>query len=72
MVPSGQSSFTGEEPASSNNSGGSVWKGQSWYPVLLGMLFDYPRQLPRNRDTFQIIGDSKGGPGGAMAPPPKK
>ena len=31
-----------------------VWKGQSWYTVLLGMLFDYPRQLPRNRGTFQI------------------
>ena len=25
-----------------------VWKGQPWYPVLLGMLFDYPRQLPCN------------------------
>ena len=30
-----------------------VWKGQPWYPVLLGTLFDYPRQLPHNRDTFQ-------------------
>ena len=30
-----------------------VWNGQLWYPVLLGMLFDYLRQLPRNRDTFQ-------------------
>jgi len=30
-----------------------VWKGQPWYPVLLQMLFDYPRQLPRNQEVFQ-------------------
>ena len=30
-----------------------VWKGQLWYPVLLGMLWDFPRQLPRTVDLFQ-------------------
>ena len=25
-----------------------VWKSQPWYPVLLGMLVDYPRLLPRD------------------------
>jgi len=30
-----------------------VWKGQPWYPVLLGMLWDFPRQLPRTVDLFQ-------------------
>jgi len=30
-----------------------VWKGQPWYPVLLEMLYDYPRQLPRTPSLFQ-------------------
>lgn len=30
-----------------------VWKGQPWYPVLLGLLHNYPRQLPRSLDLFQ-------------------
>ena len=30
-----------------------VWKGQPWYPVLLGMLYSYPRQLPRLPSLFQ-------------------
>ena len=29
-----------------------VWKGQSWYPVLLEMLYDYPQQLPRTLNVF--------------------
>ena len=34
-----------------------VWKGQPWYPVLLGMLYDYPRQLPRSLSLFQQMSD---------------
>jgi len=30
-----------------------LWKGQPWYPVLLGMLYDYPRLLPRTMSLFQ-------------------
>ena len=30
-----------------------VWKGQSWYPVLLEMLYDYPQQLPHTLNLFQ-------------------
>ena len=30
-----------------------VWKGQSLYPVLLEMLYDYPQQLPCTLSLFQ-------------------
>ena len=30
-----------------------VWKGQPWYPVLLGMLYNYPRQLPQSPSLLQ-------------------
>ena len=23
-----------------------IWRGQPWFPVLLGMLIDYPRRIP--------------------------
>ena len=29
-----------------------VWKSQPWYPVLLGMLVDYPRLLPRDSQVM--------------------
>ena len=29
-----------------------VWRGQSWYPVLLEMLWDYPRWIPPSQDPF--------------------
>ena len=31
-----------------------VWRGQPWYPVLLEMLWDYPRLLPQLPDLFQM------------------
>ena len=31
-----------------------VWKGQPWYPMLLGMLYDYPQQLPRTLSVVQL------------------
>lgn len=37
-----------------------VWRGQPWYPVLLGMLYDYPRQLPRSPSLFQWLPSDKG------------
>ena len=30
-----------------------VWKGQSWYPVLLGILWEYPGQIPLLHNLFQ-------------------
>ena len=29
-----------------------VWKSQPWYPVLMGMLVDYPRLLPRDSQVM--------------------
>ena len=37
-----------------------VWRGQPWYPVLLGILYDYPRQLPRSPSLFQWLPSDKG------------
>ena len=31
-----------------------IWRGQPWYPVLLEMLWDYPRLLPQLPDLFQM------------------
>ena len=30
-----------------------VWKGQPWYPVLLGMLWEFPRQISPFPDLIQ-------------------
>ena len=30
-----------------------VWRGQPWYPVLLGMLYDFPQQLPWLSENIQ-------------------
>ena len=30
-----------------------VWRGQPWYPVLLGMPYNYTRQLPCLLSLFQ-------------------
>ena len=30
----------------------SVWKGQPWYPVLLGMLWEFPRRIPTLPDLI--------------------
>ena len=34
-----------------------VWKGQPWYPALLEMLFDFPRQLPCTHRLIQWKAD---------------
>ena len=31
-----------------------IWKGQPWYPVLMEMLWDFPRLLPQVPDLFQM------------------
>ena len=36
-----------------------VWKGQAWYPVLLGMLRDYPRLIPPQKSLLQREGVQK-------------
>ena len=35
-----------------------VWRGQSWYPVLLEMLWDYPRWIPPSQDPFLMTSNS--------------
>ena len=30
-----------------------VWKGESWYPVLLSILWEYPGQIPLLHNLFQ-------------------
>ena len=32
-----------------------VWKNQPWYPVLLEMLWDFPRWIPLSNDLFLMI-----------------
>ena len=36
-----------------------VWKDQPWYPILLGMLYDYPQQLLCSPSLFQRVSDMK-------------
>ena len=31
----------------------SLWQYQPWFPVILGMVEDYPRQLPQTKDIIQ-------------------
>lgn len=35
-----------------------VWMGQPWYPVLLEMLWDYPRWIPPSQDLFLMTSNS--------------
>lgn len=35
-----------------------VWKGQPWYPVLLEMLWDFPRWIPLSNDLFLMTSGS--------------
>ena len=35
-----------------------VWRGQPWYPVLLEMLWDFPRWIPRSHDLFLRTSES--------------
>ena len=34
-----------------------VWKGQPWYPVLLEMLWDFPRWIPLSQDLFLMTSE---------------
>jgi len=34
-----------------------VWRGQPWYPVLLGMLYNFPQQLPQVSAIIQETSD---------------
>ena len=35
-----------------------VWKGQPWYPVLLEMLWDFPRWVPLCQDLFLMTSET--------------
>ena len=35
-----------------------VWKGQPWYPVLLEMLWDFPRWDPLSQDLFSMTSET--------------
>ena len=45
-----------------------VWKGQPWYPVLLGMLYNYLWQLPRSPSLPGIAVRAQRGPDGFSIP----
>ena len=35
-----------------------IWKGQPWYPVLLEMLWDFPRWIPLSQDLFLMTSET--------------